>query len=132
MFHLASSFKSSKSRRGSQILLPLNASRVIAQLCSSSRSTFIISQGDFLFPVRLFFIWITHFISVSSTRLFLRRQAFKISRSYFSMVLLDERGADRERFITPLSPEELFAYTDDFLLNEEERERLELNRDVCD
>ncbi|CAG09848.1 unnamed protein product, partial [Tetraodon nigroviridis] len=60
------------------------------------------------------------------------RQAFKISRSYFSMVLLDERGADRERFITPLSPEELFAYTDDFLLDEEERERLELNSDFCD
>lgn len=48
------------------------------------------------------------------------------------MVLLDERGADRERFITPLSPEELFAYVDDFLLDEEERERLELNRDFCD
>lgn len=48
------------------------------------------------------------------------------------MVLLDERGADRERFITPMSPEELFAYTDDVLLDEEERERLELNRDLCD
>lgn len=67
-----------------------------------------------------------------SAELFLCRQAFRISRSYFSMVLLDERGADRERFITPLSPEELFAYTDDFLLDEEERERLELTRDICD
>lgn len=48
------------------------------------------------------------------------------------MVLLDERGTDRERFITPMSSEELFAYTDDALLEEDERERLELNRDFCD
>ncbi|XP_056898906.1 sushi repeat-containing protein SRPX2 [Takifugu flavidus] len=60
------------------------------------------------------------------------RQAFRISRLYFSMVLLDERGVDRERFITPMSSEELFAYTDDVLLEEEERERLELNREFCD
>lgn len=67
-----------------------------------------------------------------SSKPFLCRQAFRISRLYFSMVLLDERGADRERFIAPLSPEELFAYTDDVLLDEAERERLELNRDFCD
>lgn len=48
------------------------------------------------------------------------------------MLLLDERGADRERFITPLSPEELFSYTDDLLLDEEERERLDQNRDLCE
>ncbi|KAM9849904.1 sushi repeat-containing protein SRPX2 [Aulostomus maculatus] len=60
------------------------------------------------------------------------RQAFRISRSYFSMVLLDKLGLDRERFITPMASEELFSYIDSFLLDEEERERLELNRDFCD
>lgn len=60
------------------------------------------------------------------------RQAFRISRYYFSMVLLDELGLDRERFITPVASEELFSYIDSFLLDEEERERLELHRDFCD
>ncbi|CAK6964693.1 sushi repeat-containing protein SRPX2 [Scomber scombrus] len=60
------------------------------------------------------------------------RQIFRISRSYFSMVLLDERGRDRERFIIPMASDELFSYIDSFLLDEEERERLELHRDFCD
>ncbi|XP_058505498.1 sushi repeat-containing protein SRPX2 isoform X1 [Solea solea] len=60
------------------------------------------------------------------------RQAFRISRSYFSMVLLDKLGMDRERFITPVGSDELFSYIDSFLLDEEERERLELHRDFCD
>lgn len=48
------------------------------------------------------------------------------------MVLLDERGVDRERFITPTSSEELFSHIEDYLLDEEERERLELHKDFCD
>ncbi|KAF7651121.1 hypothetical protein LDENG_00115970 [Lucifuga dentata] len=60
------------------------------------------------------------------------RQAFRITRSYFSMVLLDELGQDRERFISPMGSDELFSYIDSFLLDEEERERLELHRDFCD
>ncbi|XP_022615779.1 sushi repeat-containing protein SRPX2 [Seriola dumerili] len=60
------------------------------------------------------------------------RQVFRISRSYFSMVLLDKLGLDRERFITPMASDELFSYIDSFLLDEEERERLELHRDFCD
>ncbi|XP_044061007.1 sushi repeat-containing protein SRPX2 [Siniperca chuatsi] len=60
------------------------------------------------------------------------RQAFRLSRSYFSMVLLDKLGLDRERFITPMASDELFSYIDSFLLDEEERERLELHRDFCD
>lgn len=48
------------------------------------------------------------------------------------MLLLDERGSDRERFITTVTSDELFAYIDDFLLDEEERERLEMYRDYCD
>uniref|UniRef100_A0A3Q2PRN5 Sushi repeat-containing protein SRPX2 n=1 Tax=Fundulus heteroclitus TaxID=8078 RepID=A0A3Q2PRN5_FUNHE len=62
----------------------------------------------------------------------LYRQVFRISRSYFSMVLLDELGVDRERFIVPVSSDELFSYIDGFLLEEEERERLELHRDFCE
>lgn len=60
------------------------------------------------------------------------RQVFRISRSYFSMVLLDKLGMDRERFITPMASDELFSYIDSSLLDEEERERLELHRDFCD
>ncbi|XP_068571175.1 sushi repeat-containing protein SRPX2 [Cebidichthys violaceus] len=60
------------------------------------------------------------------------RQVFRISRFYFSMLLLDERGLDRERFIIPMASDELFASIDSFLLDEEERERLELHRDFCD
>ncbi|XP_038145488.1 sushi repeat-containing protein SRPX2 [Cyprinodon tularosa] len=60
------------------------------------------------------------------------RQAFRISRSYFSMVLLDKLGVDRERFIVPVSSDELFSYIDSFLLEEEEREKLELHKDFCD
>ncbi|XP_029297715.1 sushi repeat-containing protein SRPX2 [Cottoperca gobio] len=60
------------------------------------------------------------------------RQVFRISRTYFSMLLLDKLGLDRERFITPMASDELFSYIDNFLLDEEERERLELHRDFCD
>ncbi|XP_053735071.1 sushi repeat-containing protein SRPX2 isoform X1 [Synchiropus splendidus] len=60
------------------------------------------------------------------------RQTFRISRSYFSMLLLDHLGLDRERFITPVSSDEIFSYIDSFLMEEEERERLELNRDFCE
>lgn len=60
------------------------------------------------------------------------RQIFRISRYYFSMVLLDKLGMDRERFITPIASDELFSYIDSFMLDEEERERLELHRDFCE
>lgn len=60
------------------------------------------------------------------------RQVFRISRTYFSMLLLDNRGVDRERFITPLASDQLFSYIDSFLLDEEERERLEHHKDFCD
>ncbi|XP_030620742.1 sushi repeat-containing protein SRPX2 [Chanos chanos] len=60
------------------------------------------------------------------------RQAFRISRAYFTMVLVDEHGVDRERFINPTTSDELYAYIEDYLLTEEERERLEENRDFCE
>ncbi|XP_057706123.1 sushi repeat-containing protein SRPX2 [Corythoichthys intestinalis] len=60
------------------------------------------------------------------------RLTFRISRQYFSMVLVDKMGLDRERFINPIASEELFSYIDSFVLDEEEREKLELHRDFCD
>ncbi|XP_068596606.1 sushi repeat-containing protein SRPX2 [Brachionichthys hirsutus] len=60
------------------------------------------------------------------------RRVFRISRSYFSMVLLDDLGVDRERFITPVASDELSAFIDSFMLDEEERERLEVNGDFCE
>ncbi|XP_061786594.1 sushi repeat-containing protein SRPX2 isoform X1 [Nerophis lumbriciformis] len=60
------------------------------------------------------------------------RQTFRISTSYFSMVLVDKQGLDRERFIIPMSSEELFSYIDSFELDEEEREKLELHKHLCD
>ncbi|XP_037116945.1 sushi repeat-containing protein SRPX2 [Syngnathus acus] len=60
------------------------------------------------------------------------RLTFRISRQYFSMVLVDKLGQDRERFITPMASEELFSYIDGFLLDEEEREKLDRHRDFCE
>lgn len=48
------------------------------------------------------------------------------------MLLLDELGLDRERFIAPVASEELFSYIDHFVLTEEEREKLEEKRSFCD
>lgn len=59
------------------------------------------------------------------------RRSLRISKTYFNMVLLDERGSDRERFIGTVTSDELFSYIDDYLLDEQERDRLELHRDVC-
>lgn len=63
---------------------------------------------------------------------FFCRQAFRISRSYFSMLLLDELGLDRERFIIPMASGELFSYVEHFVMAEEEREKLEEKRSLCD
>ncbi|XP_051945190.1 sushi repeat-containing protein SRPX2-like isoform X1 [Xyrauchen texanus] len=60
------------------------------------------------------------------------RQALHISTAYFTMVLLDEYGVDRERFVHPTTSDELYTYIEEYLLTEEERERLEMNRNFCD
>lgn len=60
------------------------------------------------------------------------RQALQITRSYFNMVLLDELGIDRERFINPTTSDELYNFIEEYLLTEEEQERLQLNKDLCD
>ncbi|XP_061755931.1 sushi repeat-containing protein SRPX2 isoform X3 [Nerophis ophidion] len=60
------------------------------------------------------------------------RQTFRIPTSSFSMVLVDMGGLDRERFILPMASEDLFSYIDSFELDEEEREKLELHKHLCD
>ncbi|XP_026081472.1 sushi repeat-containing protein SRPX2-like [Carassius auratus] len=60
------------------------------------------------------------------------RQALHMSTSYFTMVLLDEYGVDRERFVNPTTSDELYSYLEEYLLTEEELERLAMNRDFCD
>ncbi|XP_052470509.1 sushi repeat-containing protein SRPX2-like [Carassius gibelio] len=60
------------------------------------------------------------------------RQALHISTSYFTMVLLDEYGVDRERLVNPTTSDELYSYLEEYLLTEEELERLAMNRDFCD
>uniref|UniRef100_A0A6Q2XE27 Sushi repeat-containing protein SRPX2 n=1 Tax=Esox lucius TaxID=8010 RepID=A0A6Q2XE27_ESOLU len=60
------------------------------------------------------------------------RHAFRISRSSFSMLLLDKDGLDHERFIVPTASDEIFSYIDNNLLDEEERRRLDLHVNYCD
>uniref|UniRef100_A0A672MSI0 Sushi repeat-containing protein SRPX2 n=1 Tax=Sinocyclocheilus grahami TaxID=75366 RepID=A0A672MSI0_SINGR len=60
------------------------------------------------------------------------RQALHISTAYFTMVLLDEYGVDRECFVNPTTSDELNSYVEEYLLTEEELERLAMNRDFCD
>ncbi|KAJ8348744.1 hypothetical protein SKAU_G00273330 [Synaphobranchus kaupii] len=60
------------------------------------------------------------------------RQALRISRRYFSMVLLDKHGVDHERFINPTTSEEFYSIIDTYLMEEEERQRLEKKIDYCD
>ncbi|MGH0166656.1 UNVERIFIED_CONTAM: hypothetical protein FKN15_051283 [Acipenser sinensis] len=60
------------------------------------------------------------------------RQAMRISQAYFTMVLVDKQGMDRERYIDPVTSDEIFSYIDTYMLSTEERERMESNRDHCD
>ncbi|KAJ8351189.1 hypothetical protein SKAU_G00226650 [Synaphobranchus kaupii] len=59
------------------------------------------------------------------------RSALRISKAYFSMVLLDKRGVDRERLIDPITTEELYSLIDTYLLDEVEREHIEKHRNYC-
>ncbi|XP_010079978.1 PREDICTED: sushi repeat-containing protein SRPX2-like, partial [Pterocles gutturalis] len=51
------------------------------------------------------------------------RQFLHLTRSHFNAVLLDKAGTDRERYITPVSPDELFVFIDTYLLSEREAAR---------
>nr|XP_015207221.1 PREDICTED: sushi repeat-containing protein SRPX2 isoform X1 [Lepisosteus oculatus] len=60
------------------------------------------------------------------------RQVLRITRAYFSMLLLDKQGIDRERFIAPTTSDEVYTFIDTYMLSEEERDRLEKYKDYCD
>lgn len=55
-----------------------------------------------------------------------------LTRSHFNAVLLDKAGADRERYISPISPDELFVFIDTYLLSEQEAARRAQSGDPCE
>ena len=57
----------------------------------------------------------------------LSRQFQHLTRSYFNMVLID-----RERYMEPVTPEEIFTFIDDYLLSNEELIQRREQRDMCD
>ena len=48
------------------------------------------------------------------------------------MVLIDKQGIDRERYMEPVTPEEIFTFIDDYLLSNEELIQRREQRDICD
>ncbi|NXD37569.1 SRPX2 protein, partial [Copsychus sechellarum] len=60
------------------------------------------------------------------------RRFLHLTRSHFNAVLLDKAGTDRERYISPVSPEELFVFIDTFLLSEREAARRAQGGDPCE
>lgn len=60
------------------------------------------------------------------------RQFLHLTRSHFNMVLLDKAGTDRERYILPVSPDEIFDFIDTYLLSEQEAAQRAQGGDPCD
>lgn len=60
------------------------------------------------------------------------RQFLHLTRSHFNAVLLDKAGTDRERYISPISPDELFVFIDTYLLSEREAARRAQSGDPCE
>ncbi|KAM3911293.1 sushi repeat-containing protein SRPX2 [Leptodactylus fuscus] len=60
------------------------------------------------------------------------RQALRISRSYFNMVLIDKFGVDRERYVEPTTSDEIFTFIDTYLLSPREVSQLETNNENCE
>lgn len=61
-----------------------------------------------------------------------RRRFLHLTRSHFNAVLLDKAGTDRERYISPVSPDELFVFIDTFLLSDREAARRAQSGDPCE
>ncbi|XP_053329737.1 sushi repeat-containing protein SRPX2 [Spea bombifrons] len=59
------------------------------------------------------------------------RQALRISRSYFNMVLIDKYGVDRERYVEPTTSDEIFTFIDTYLLSPREITQLDAERENC-
>lgn len=62
----------------------------------------------------------------------LSRQFQHLTRSYFNMVLIDKQGIDRERYMEPVTPEEIFTFIDDYLLSNQELTQRRMQRDICE
>lgn len=60
------------------------------------------------------------------------RQFLHLTRSHFNAVLMDKAGTDRERYISPVSPDELFVFIDTYLLSEREAARRAQSGDPCE
>ncbi|XP_044885715.1 sushi repeat-containing protein SRPX2 isoform X2 [Mauremys mutica] len=60
------------------------------------------------------------------------RQFLHVTRSTFNMVLIDKQGVDRERYIEPVTPEELFTFIDTYLLSSQEVTQRAQSRDMCE
>ncbi|XP_054852439.1 sushi repeat-containing protein SRPX2 isoform X3 [Eublepharis macularius] len=60
------------------------------------------------------------------------RQFLHITRSRFNMVFVGKDGVDRDRYIQPVTPEELFSFVDTYLLSSQEQLQREQNRDMCE
>ncbi|NWW54716.1 SRPX2 protein, partial [Pedionomus torquatus] len=60
------------------------------------------------------------------------RQLLHLTCSHFNAVLLDKDGTDRERYISPISPDELFLFIDTYLLSEREAAQRVQSRDPCE
>uniref|UniRef100_A0A8C3ED52 Sushi repeat-containing protein SRPX2 n=1 Tax=Corvus moneduloides TaxID=1196302 RepID=A0A8C3ED52_CORMO len=60
------------------------------------------------------------------------RRFLHLTRSHFNAVLLDKAGTDRERYISPVSPDELFVFIDTYLLSEREAARRAQSGDPCE
>lgn len=60
------------------------------------------------------------------------RQFQHLTRSYFNMVLIDKQGIDRERYMEPVTPEEILTFIDDYLLSNQELIQRREQRDMCE
>ncbi|XP_070615960.1 sushi repeat-containing protein SRPX2 [Erythrolamprus reginae] len=60
------------------------------------------------------------------------RQLLHISHSRFNAVLIDKDGIDRDRYIQPVTPDELFSFVDMYMLSTQEQLQKEQNRDMCE
>ncbi|KAK2083587.1 Sushi repeat-containing protein srpx2 [Saguinus oedipus] len=60
------------------------------------------------------------------------RQFQHLTRSYFNMVLIDKQGIDRDRYMKPVTPEEIFTFIDDYLLSNQELTQRQEQRDICE
>ncbi|XP_072914365.1 sushi repeat-containing protein SRPX2-like isoform X1 [Hemitrygon akajei] len=59
------------------------------------------------------------------------RQVYYLSDRHFDVVLVDKYGTDRERYIQPVTPSELFSFIDEYLLKVDERAAQQQKEDSC-